>query len=112
MNCPHCGDPILDHQLACERCVRLKGYKALVDLQRHWIQQIAKGDVLMHFRRPAHEPKWHMELRPMGGMAWCGLPVNKNWKQYKRATWTAIPHAEVCDGCREVFEQVQLAVAE
>jgi hypothetical protein len=110
MNCPTCGDAIPDNRLACERCAQLKSYKAFVELQRHWIEQMAKGDVVMQFRKPAAEPKWHMGLPPTCALTWCGQRMNPAWKNHKRSAWPAIDHGMVCESCLRVFEEVQRAV--
>lgn len=110
MICLTCHQEIHD-LLDCPRCTRARSYQAILDLQRHFIGRIQKGEYAFRLSKPAGDPGWHLGIADYA-QAWCGVEVNTRWKK-KRLTWTQIERdrTQVCDGCRRVFEELAAEVA-
>jgi rubredoxin len=111
MICRSCFREI-DDLLDCPGCTQAKSYQAVLDLQKHFITRIQKGEYAFRLAKPAGETGWHLGLADYA-QAWCGVTLNSRWKK-KRLTWLQIerePRTPVCDSCRRAFEGLATEVA-
>lgn len=108
--CPTCHQETRD-LLACPRCTQARSYQAILELQKHFIARIQKGEYAFRLSKPAGNSGWHLGIADFT-QAWCGVEVNTRWRK-KRLTWAQIerePKTPVCQECRRVFEELAAEV--
>ena len=114
MKCPSCDEEIPTSKknkmplLACPRCLATKVYKETLELQRHWIVRMRKGQMPVRLQKPDGEREWHIALAHCG-LAWCGSWLESRWK-VKRLEWNAIGlDTPMCEACSRVFQELREA---
>src|SRR5215472_12905373 len=100
MICPECGREV---KKDCRDCQRDRARRGMLQHQRRFLQTWLVGGIDLRIR--AHEGTIHVELFDDRWHAFCGVSMFENPEKRRRVPLFP-DHANMCTGCRKVFDEL------